>query len=305
MLFIQRLCFVWSKPKYDKNLYLLGAGGCGKTHYVLNDYHEILDVLYLSKCYILGNDKSKEFKIRYSVFDVFNKKKPTATYIKNYLNKCNPNIIFLDEYSMADNEYYKNILHCFPYSRIIIANDIDKETGRPYQLSIDCDKYIIPDGFEIKEFNINYRFKDENLLLLCNQVREMIKKKENPLEFIKSKIQKVDNFDYNYKTDYILCSLKNGHEGKDDNFVYQWTSKFEGDKFLVLENKNGYYNGEIVFDDIQVKKEKRHAFTAHGVQGKTIKNAKILIDTRKLFDPNQIYVMISRAERIDQLMIIA
>lgn len=295
-------------PKYisNKNLYLLGAGGTGKTHSILND--NLLDILYLSKCYVLGYNKSIEYNTQYSVFDIFNKNKPTQGYIKHFQNKPHPNIIFLDEYSMISNNYVTNINHYFPNSLIIIANDINKK-GQPYQLSIDKQTYTIPKDYEIIEYTKNYRIKCNKLKTLIDEVRELIDLNIDPLPIVKNTLKniKIDELKelYNYKTDYILCSLKNGYDENTD-YVYQYSKIFNSEKYIVIENKHPYYNGQIILDkNLKIKKEQRDAFTAHAIQGQTIKSpSKIFIDPRKLFDKNQIYVMISRAEYLDQLYII-
>ena len=295
-------------PDYitNKNQYLLGAGGTGKTHSILTKYKH-LKILYLSKCYALGYDKSKEYNVNYSVFDVF-KSKPTETYIKFFLNQPPPNIIFLDEFSMTSDNFIPIITHYFPYSKLIIANDINTK-GRPYQLSLEKNIYKIPEDYHITEFTKNYRIKCNQLNLLALKVRNLIDLGLPALKLIEENIQRITRSElinlYNYKTDYILTSLKKGYD-EHTNYVEQYSKLFNSPKFLITQNKHPYFNGQITLDpDLKIQKEQRDAFTAHAIQGQTIKNpSKIFIDTRNLFDINQIYVMISRAEYISQIYLI-
>ena len=295
-------------PDYvtNKNQYLLGAGGTGKTHSILTKYKH-LKILYLSKCYALGYDKSKEYNVNYSVFDVF-KSKPTETYIKFFLNQPPPNIIFLDEFSMTSDNFIPIITHYFPYSKLIIANDINTK-GRPYQLSLEKNIYKIPEDYHITEFITNYRIKCDKLKLLALKVRNLIDLGLPALKLIEENIQRITRTElidlYNYKTDYILTSLKKGYD-EHTNYVEQYSKLFNSPKFLITQNKHPYFNGQITLDEnLKIQKEQRDAFTAHAIQGQTIKNpSKIFIDTRNLFDINQIYVMISRAEYISQIYLI-
>ena len=295
-------------PDYvtNKNQYLLGAGGTGKTHSILTKYKH-LKILYLSKCYALGYDKSKEYNVNYSVFDVF-QIPATKPYIKFFLNQAPPNIIFLDEFSMTSDNFIPIITHYFPYSKLIIANDINSK-GRPYQLSLEKNIYKIPGDYHITEFTTNYRIKCNQLKLLALKVRNLIDLGLPALKLIEENIQRISRDKlinlYNYKTDYILTSLKKGYD-EHTNYVEQYSKLFNSPKFLITQNKHPYFNGQITLDpDLKIQKEQRDAFTAHAIQGQTIKNpSKIFIDTRNLFDINQIYVMISRAEYISQIYLI-
>lgn len=293
----------------DKNIYLLGAGGTGKTHWALTMYKN-LDILYLSKSYILGADKNLEYGVKCSVFGNFKMDETTVNYRAEFMNKPHPNIIFLDEYSMEEDTYYDNVIRSnFPYSKVIIANDITRD-GRPYQLCLNSSSiFTIFDDFHVEEFTKNYRFKDDKILQLCNTMRYYINMKYPLINFVKNNFINCsfDDVirDYDYTKDYILCSMRNGRKDGTCDYVYEWTRKFNNDKNLVLVNKDGYFNGQIVFGNVNgIKMERRDAFSFHSVQGKTLKNCKIYIDIRKIFDMNQVYVAVSRAEYYDQIRII-
>ena len=146
-----------------------------------------LDILYLSKSYILGADKNQEYGVKCSVFGNFKMNETTVNYRAEFMNKPHPSIIFLDEYSMEQDNYYNNVMRTnFPYSRIIIANDITRD-GRPYQLCLKLNdpKFTIFDDFHVEEFTKNYRFKDQKLLDLCNKMRSYINMKYPLLKFVK------------------------------------------------------------------------------------------------------------------------
>jgi hypothetical protein len=209
---------------------------------------------------------------------------------------------------MTSDNFIPIITHYFPYSKLIIANDINKK-GRPYQLSLEKNIYKIPDDYHITEFTTNYRIKCDKLKLLALKVRNLIDLGLPALKLIEENIQRITRTElinlYNYKTDYILTSLKKGYD-EHTNYVEQYSTLFNSPKFLITQNKHPYFNGQITLDpDLKIQKEQRDSFTAHAIQGQTIKNpSKIFIDTRNLFDINQIYVMISRAEYISQIFLI-
>ena len=95
----------------------------------------------------------------------------------------------------------------------------------------------------------------------------------------------------------ILCSE---NKNKDE-----YTKMFSTiPKFMVKENTSKYNNNQIIFDDIpDIKKEHRHGFTIHSIQGETAKN-KLFIDLRKQKSLRMIYTAISRAQYISQIYLI-
>ena len=96
-----------------------------------------------------------------------------------------------------------------------------------------------------------------------------------------------------------------------------YTEKFKGtfgdrEKFIFKERYGEYCNGSIdilpVDNDIKGKKEIRHAFTIHSIQGETVtEDKKLFIDTH-LFETSEdaklLYTAISRAKCLSQIYFI-
>ena len=75
-------------------------------------------------------------------------------------------------------------------------------------------------------------------------------------------------------------------------------------KYMIKENTAKYNNNQIVFEDIKnVKREHRHGFTIHSIQGETARH-KLFIDIRKQKSLRMIYTAISRAEYLSQIYLI-
>ena len=85
-------------------------------------------------------------------------------------------------------------------------------------------------------------------------------------EQIKEELKKIYN-----KEDIILVS--------ENTFNDEYIKLLDSVKYRVLENTRDYKNGEIVFEDVTTRKELRHGYTIHSVQGETYEK-KIFIDIR-------------------------
>ena len=78
---------------------------------------------------------------------------------------------------------------------------------------------------------------------------------------------------YNHKEDIILVRSHNLNDLYNEIFK-------DKEKYKVLEQKKGLYNGSIVFEKPEgVRAEFRHGYTIHSVQGETYEG-KIFIDIR-------------------------
>jgi len=155
----------------------------------------------------------------------------------------------------------------------------------------------------ITELSYVWRFKCEILRRVANEIHEHITQKANTESFQKITRDKLVDF-YDYKRDIILCVRKEGTKG----CCRAYTDMFDQlDKYKINENTNGYYNGDIVFEEIpDIKLEKRHGYTIHSVQGETYEG-RIFIDITDMnlvTDLRMFYTAISRAQYWEQIVFV-
>jgi hypothetical protein len=298
-----------AKPRtYYRTELFTGQGGTGKTTYNLLD-DGIIDVCYIAPTWKLARQMEADFK------DKFNKnievnvlhrllEQPHSDYIqKRYCN------FVIDEASQI-TEFQKRRIFKLKHYRYIFCGDL----GFQLPPVLDRKKYPVwkypymremtKGNFDNEEhFTKIYRCKCPNLLDLLNYLRSLIEHKQEYktcVPYLTKNIQKIttDELQNIYtKEDMILCSE---NKNKDE-----YTKMFSTiPKFMVKENTSKYNNNQIIFDDIpDIKKEHRHGFTIHSIQGETAQN-KLFIDLRKQKSLRMIYTAISRAQYISQIYLI-
>ena len=269
-----------------------GAGGTGKSHINLID-KGFINPVYVAPSYKLLAEKSK-----YNIDVVVLYKLLNEPYISNgYLSKWN--VYFIDECSMI-TEKQKQFLIKNIKGRIIFIGDVGYQLP-PIKLNEE-DKEMNESGIHnIIEYKKTYRFKDDKIKSVCKKLRQLIKCKSNKkvedMDFsIFQKITKEELKKIYQKEDMILISENNIGANYDLYFK-------DIKKYKIKTNTNEYQNGQIIFEDIDIKKELRHAFTVHSVQGETFKH-KIFIDLKKFKSLKMLYTAISRAEYFNQIYII-
>ena len=298
-----------AKPRaYYRTELFTGQGGTGKTTYNLND-PGIIDCCFIAPSWKLARQMETDFK------EKFNKKievnvlarlltKPHCDWVqKTYCN------FIIDEASQI-TELQKLQIFKMNHYRSIFCGDLG------YQLPPVVDKKGVPSfrrsgvkemtkkGFDnIQHFTTIHRCKCPDLLELLNYLRALIdqKKEYNTcVPHLTKNIQKItlDELKNMYKKeDMILCAE---NETKDE-----YTELFNNiPKFIVLENTCKYNNKQIIYEDIQgIKKQHRHGFTIHSIQGETARH-KLFIDLRKQKSLRMIYTAISRAQYLSQIYLI-
>jgi hypothetical protein len=296
-------------PEYKENIQEqlhLGAGGTGKTHINLSD-KGFCKVLYVAPSYKLATNKKEEYNIDATCWEQLLCKDPTiwSKYLERY------NTILFDEVSMMSKDQLQIIRNRFKSCKVILCGDIGFQL--PCFSTYKCQK----ENVEVKDFkNIvnyekNYRVKCDKLASLLSTLRKMIcLRGQKHLSYIKDNfkdriISKVENYNIN---DYILTytnSLK-------DKYTEMFKDTFEEEKYIFKERYDKYCNGTIAIlpkdNTIKGKKEVRHAFTIHSIQGETINtDRKLFIDTT-LFDSSEdgklLYTAISRAKKLEQIYFI-
>tara|TARA_Y100000004_G_C8696771_1_gene319915 strand:- start:153 stop:548 length:396 start_codon:yes stop_codon:yes gene_type:complete len=119
---------------------------------------------------------------------------------------------------------------------------------------------------------------------------------------LQCKTTTMEAMNYNHKTDIIL--------GPTHNRMNMYNKKYRHlPKYRVLENENGYFNNDIVYEEPPVKSELRHGYTVHSVQGETFEGT-IFIDMKNIQinnpkeDLRMLYTAISRARRLEQIVLV-
>ena len=279
--------------KWYKNELHKGAGGTGKTYYNLMD-KGLVDLVYVAPSYKLCSAVYNAYGAETTTFyHLFNE---PYSKTQGYLYKWSNYII--DECSML-TEQAKQFLIKNIRGKVIFLGDIK------YQLPP-----IVKQGEKIIEMNekgfdnvINYtnvrRFKCDKLKKLAKKIRWCIDKQKS-INFKKCGIQLITRQELKKmykKEDMILCS---------EHILNDYYNEMFKDikKYKVKVNKGEFHNGDIIFTDENIKKEFRHGYTTHSIQGENYKNNNIFIDTLLFKSLRMFYTAISRASYLDQLYII-
>lgn len=311
------------RPFYRSELFN-SAGGNGKTYYNLIKENGFINTVYVPHSHKLSTAMIKEYKEHFgddSILRVSNHSRILSNIfgiVEGELFKHN--VYVIDECSMLTEHQKQFILkHCL--GKVIFLGDLDCQAlpviNNAMMLKLESQ---YPDGIP-KKFvtqmnskgidnvdkllvNVNYRFKDEKIKSVIKTVRENIRKK---IDFKNLGLQMVDN-EYvkkNYKKEDIILVSRGSDTNIETNLNNQWTDTFKDiQKFRIMENTKEYKNGEIVFEDIKgIKRQLRHGYTIHSVQGETFKN-KIFIDMRYMTDNRLFYTAISRANYWTQIFLI-
>jgi hypothetical protein len=302
---------VYPSYKGSNKQYILykGEGGSGKT---TTAFENFINPFYITDSCDLLEDKSITTKYhKNSVVLASFIRKDILTYNLNI--RYHPANIILDE----STKYISKlgiIKKMFPNSRIIFIADVDKD-GHSYQLAETAvrshtgtgktkkrKELIFPLEMieEVVEFKTDYRSNCEKLRELKRLLRTEYR--DNPEELVE-RFQTIDYSELNNKykiNDYVLTPLRKNIKKFTDSL---WNI---GEKYRVMKNKDNYLNGQVLYTKPDLSPsyyEKRHAFTVHSLQGRTITN-NIYIDLNGMFDKKQIYVAVSRAKSYDQIYFI-
>lgn len=300
-----------------------GAGGNGKSYKACNNNKDI-NTLFIAPSYTLARAQKKDFPdINEDVLMNVLEGRQWNKFHKDY-----PTVI-LDEATMITEEMKQKIINKFPYSKLYFCGDLEKHNDNTisYQLPPINNKPMNLDGFnKINNFEKNYRFlENDKIREIIKVLRHCIKNEIDIQQTLKifRNIMKNENRIineedlkeiYNIK-DYILSARKKCNKCDHScNCATNHVKKFnellgyKGNKYLVIKNGKQYSNGDIIYENEIGKMttgiEKRHSFTIHQIQGKTIKNEKVIIYTKDFFDITMLYVAVSRVKSLNQLYLL-
>jgi hypothetical protein len=290
-----------------------GAGGTGKSHYNLITDRGLVNAVYVAPTHKLASEMYEK------IFNETGRHIPCIVLHRileepfkiqeRYIYKWRHYLI--DECSMITEGQKNELMQTLPNA--IFMGDIEhqlkpvvdiQKLRKRFKDNIPKDylMQMTDKGFDkVKNFTKNYRFKDCNRLLrLSNFLRE---NKEKIIDYKKLGIKSISINELKniYKKEDIILRFNNELKTKTK---INYTEMFKDiPKYKITSNYSKYKNGEIIYEDLKgFKKELRHAFTVHSVQGITFEE-NIFIDIEK-FDYRLFYTAISRARKKKQLYII-
>jgi hypothetical protein len=275
------------RQNYKTELFL-GAGGNGKTHFNLTDAG-LVKVVFSSPTHKLNSVKHNELGVK--VFTHASLLSENPMLYRTIQQTAN--VLIIDEVSMMSDEDKNAILQKYSNIKIIMCGDVG------YQLPCISQTPFKIEGFEhITTLTKNYRVKCDKLLNVLQNIRNHIDGKEKLNVDIIPKCT-VAHMEKMYTTEDIIIARTNKAKDVYTKMFYQ--SK----KWYITKTGKTTNAGEIfVMEEQPENGEIRHAFTAHSIQGETMKN-KIFIDYNDIkVDINGLYTAISRAQYLHQIYFI-
>ncbi len=278
-----------------RNSLLMGQGGCGKTHTVLNDTG-FTNVLYVVPSNRLGAKKQKEFEDKFVRYTTIHKL--IGMDCRKYKEEHRmPPVILIDEATQIDKSWIDQVFVDYPDSLILIAGDID-DKGVWYQCrSGDGSTFSEvwkPKDVETVVFTSDYRSLDDTLkaekLVLRTKIRELqgheaaipmmtewARKRYSPVKFDPTE----------FKSGDICIVGDNVHTGK---------------RLLEMGIVTGYFKKGIGFSEVDLPGyEKKGGFTVHSFQGETVQSGTLFIFCNSFFEETMLYTAVSRARRWSQI----
>jgi hypothetical protein len=302
-----------------KHLFLGGAGGAGKTYSILNSRIFMKNkILFSSNCWELIQGTADEFKER----GICGLSLPKLTGQMNgqKVEKYDTNYFkykAIDELTLNNNKTVETILkqddgRCF----IFLIGDIDFD-GYFYQASISKDIFNPSKHSDIQyvKYLKSYRFDDE-LNDKLNNIRDFMRKgNQNPYLLYQEVERHFTNNFYNKdeiifnSEDVGISALKPINENGECKFSTPFFKNGSIKQYYNTETKfkNKIYKGGRVESDENNKNITCSLFrTIHSYQGRQLNNGnnRIIILLNSLFDYNLLYTALSRARRVNQIVII-
>jgi hypothetical protein len=298
-------------PEYNPNFlhsaYLLGQGGCGKTHTVLTDI-TLQNGLYVSPTHALNSDKYNAYNIRTTTIDKFLGLQRDGKRIKPFEddNGFRPSFVLCDEITQYCPEHIEALQHITILK--FLAGDINR-SGKSYQCSYNGSIKLEPLPFV--QFTTDYRAKDCITLQTHKLNLRKLMDETNDLNILEDYLFKhyptikLKDLQTVYQpNDRILSSTNSSvpvfahlHDIQPLYQMKQRTSKHEL-KEIITEND---------YQDLPNKSlaEQRQCFTIHAFQGKTQSAGKLFIDMScSYWDAAMYYTAISRCIQNDQIYLI-
>ena len=298
----------------NTTIFLGGAGGCGKTHSILSSKNFMMnDLLFTSTCWELIQGKVDEFP------DITGISLPKLNGEMNgkTVEKFNSNrykYIVDDELTLQSSKTVETIINDNKGKFIILMGDVEYD-GFYYQCSIGSN-VVNPSKINCQyiKYTKNYRFEPE-FNDKVNDLRTFMynnKGQTNKIyEYVKNEFSgcfknKISDIQFN-DDDVGISALKPIDKDGKCLYSHQFYKKGAKPQYYIKDTiyKKGLYRGAKLDEEPDNKNYTNSLFrTIHAYQGRQLtKDNKIIILLNSLFDFNLLYTAISRARRLDQIVI--
>ena len=301
---------------YSNIVLLSGKGGSGKTFSTLSFLNN-KEVCFTSLGWKLISTQKEEFKniIGLSLQKILGKNNNTGEKCEK-INNNNIKYIVIDEATLINKKDIEDIIKLYPSCMIFILGDIDKDDYY-YQCSI-LDNIIKPSqnkNIQCIEYIKTYRFDEElnnkldKLRIFMKYNHRNIRANKDIYNYIKKEFQMC----FKNKEDIIYNKLDIGISATDDlknNSImtnYFLSKGTEPKYFIKTTNlNNGQIRGyELSEKPIHLNYELKLFHTIHSFQGSQLTHDnKIIISVEHNFNFNLFYTAISRARRLNQVIIL-
>jgi hypothetical protein len=300
-------------PKINNDLLcnsvLTGQGGSGKSYSVLND-SGFVNVMYVVPQHKLGQKMNQAHGVRY---ETIHKMIGLESKDKNdKVVRCRafreekriPNVIFVDELTMCEAAWIDKLIEMYPECLIFIAGDIDNKmwfqcrNGKPGMYST----VWMNRGYNMVEYKNDYRSQCDDLKQFKLRIRDAMR-----MMFVDGGVVDAKKLNgwimHNYKV--ISEDEAVGMFQKGDTWI-AGTHK-TSERLLAAGVVSGCINERTkemsaeLIEDWTV----RGSFTTHSYQGLTIKDGRVFVSINDAFELAMVYTAVSRAVRMDQIVLVA
>lgn len=298
----------------NRVVFIGGAGGTGKTSSLLRNLPN-KNICYSSSCWNLIQGQ----KIMYP--DILGFSLPNLTgncggYKTEKIQNSNIKYLIIDELTLIDQKDINKIINEYKNCYIFLLGDIDID-GFFYQCTLPTIKIFKPNNkLQYIKYTKSYRFNEKlknkldnlrNTMKLNNNIDNKIK-----LEGLKTYVEKRFKFynkeDIVFNSNDIGISAVNDYDNNDNELTNYFINKGVKPQYYIkstIKNK-----GQLKGQKIETKPEHNNYEcklfkTIHSFQGLDLNNDnKIIISITKNFDYNLFYTALSRAKRLDQIIIL-
>ena len=292
----------------DRVVFIGGKGGSGKTTALMKALPN-RNVCYTTSCWNL----IQEMKNKYPDILGYSLPNLTGKVAGKACEKIwNPNIkyVVVDELTLIDRRAIDDIKRTYPNNFIFLIGDIDKDNFF-YQCTLPAiEMFKLCSNVQYIQFTKSYRF-DSTLDSKLNDLRAFMRSNRNKLGSLEIYVRKEFSMCFRKREDVVfnsddvgICSLNSDIPVLTDYFVSKGTTP----KFFVAntnKNKNQLKGKELLERPEHSNYEEKLFKTIHSFQGLDLTHDnKIIICISKVFDFNLYYTALSRARRLDQIIIL-
>lgn len=296
-------------------VFIGGAGGSGKTSSLLRGLPN-KNICYTTSCWNLIQGQKKKYP-EIMGFSIPNLIGECAGLKTEKIKNNNIKYLIIDELTLIDENNIKKIMDIYKNCYIFLLGDIDID-GFFYQCTLPTIKLFKPDdNVQYIKYTKNYRFNEE-LSNKLNQVRNYMKinfsepdktiKLYNLKKYVAQQFKFFNKEDIIFENNDIGISAINDYQNNENELTNYFIKKGTTPQYFIkTTNKNlGLLKGQQLDTKPSHKNFECKLFkTIHSFQGLDLQDDnKIIISITKNFDYNLFYTAISRAKRIDQIILL-